>query len=475
MDKITSFLEGSLIVRWLTIAAHWIDRQWSKSLLCHWLTAGSRTPSIGLGAHLFDRFHGVWYKFFHTLHLDSALEGSIFSRLFLWCSLTALLTPILPTMVVLGLVLLCTLALMVQMGRDRTLRLTRSPVNKWFWAYAVVYFVCSITSVTPSGSLKGGLLTFAFVLFAIVLQGALTHQKQIDHIIHMLVLGAFIVSLIGFAQVLLGVESTTAWVDSSFETVSLRVYATLDNPNVLSEYLLLIIPLGVATTFTAETRRGRASSGIATIAMLLCLALTLSRGGYLGLAAAIALFLVLLDRRFIVLGIVGCACLLICLPDVIIQRLLSITNLADTSTSYRLNIWIATIDMLKDHWLSGIGTGVTAFNAVYPRYSLNAIVAPHSHNLYLQTLVECGITGLVALLGCILSAIRGLATKLKTCTDKKARLQANALLSGLTGFLVQSFTDHSFYNYRVELVFWIIIALCAALSQIENGQHLTNS
>lgn len=467
MDKIASYLEGSLIVRWLTVAAQWIDLQWSKSLLCRWLTRGSRAPSIGLGARMFDWLHSILYRLFHVLHLDSALDGSIFTRLFLWCCLTALLAPVLPTMAVLALVLLCAFSLTVQMGRDRTLRLARSPVSKWIWAFAVIYFICSITSVTPAGSLNGGLLTFAFVLFAIVLQGTITRRNQLDRIIRLLVLGAFIVSLIGISQVLLGVESTSTWVDSSFETVSLRVYATLDNPNVLSEYLLLIIPSGIATVFTAKTRQGKAAAGIASITMLLCLVLTLSRGGYLGLAVAAALFLVLLDRRFIILGVVGCFCLLIFLPDVIIQRLLSITNLADTSTTYRLNIWIATIDMLKDCWLSGIGTGVTAFNAVYPRYSLNAIVAPHAHNLYLQILVECGITGLVALLGCILSAIRGLGATLRHSTDRKTRLQANALLSGLSGFLIQSFTDHSFYNYRVELVFWIVIALCAALAQIE--------
>lgn len=466
MNKIVSYLEGSIIVRWLTVAAEWIDRQWDKSLLCRWLTGGGRGASGGgVLVRLLDGIHGFLCGLFRLLRLDRALDGSIFEKTFLWCGLTVLLAPILPTMAVLGLVLLCVLSLTVRMGRDRALRLTPSPVNKWVWAFAAVYLICTVTSVTPSGSLKGGMLTVAFVLFAVVLQGAITERKQLDSLIKLMVLGGFVVAMVGISQVLLGVESTSTWVDASFETVSLRVYSTLDNPNVLSEYLLLIIPLGVAATLTADKRQERAAAGVATVAMVLCLVLTLSRGGYLGFALAAALFLVLLDRRFIVLGVVGIFCLLIFLPDVIIQRLMSITNLADTSTSYRLNIWIATVDMLKDYWVSGIGTGITAFNAVYPRYSLNAIVAPHAHNLYLQVMVECGVSGIVALMGGVLSAVRALGAKLRQCIDFKTRIQAIALLSGLTGFLAQSVTDYSFYNYRVELVFWVVIALCAALAR----------
>lgn len=469
MEKLALWLEGSTLFRWLTTAAAWIDRQWEKSLLSRLLTGKtwSGRPG-GFFAGILDKLHGVLCAIFRVTRLDKLLEGSITTRQFLWCSLTVFLAPILPTMMVLGLVLLSTLSLMVRMGRDRALRLEPSPVNKWVGLFAGVYLVCTLTSVTPRGSLQAGMLTVAFVLFAIVLQGAITERKQIDLLITILVLGGFLVAMYGFAQVILGVESTATWVDDSFveSGVSLRVYSTLDNPNVLSEYLLLVIPLGVAAAFTARTRQGKAAGTVATAAMVICLVLTLSRGGYLGLALAAALFLVLLDRRFIVLGVIGCICLLFFLPDTIMQRIISIADMSDTSTSYRLSIWVASIDLLRDYWISGIGTGTTAFNTVYPLYSLNTIAAPHAHNLYLQVMVECGISGIVSLLGVVLSAVRGLGAKLKAAVgDQKTRIQAIALLCGLTGFLAQSVTDYSFYNYRVELVFWVVVALCAALAR----------
>ena len=40
-------------------------------------------------------------------------------------------------------------------------------------------------------------------------------------------------------------------------TISTRVYATLENPNVLGEYLVLIFPLGGALLLTARGWGGR--------------------------------------------------------------------------------------------------------------------------------------------------------------------------------------------------------------------------
>lgn len=87
--------------------------------------------------------------------------------------------------------------------------------------------------------------------------------------------------------------------------------------------------------------------------MCLCMLLTMSRGGWLGLLLAGAVFLVMMDRRFILLGVVGLVALYFILPETMIERFTSIGDLTDGSTSYRLSIWLGTISMLKDYWLCG--------------------------------------------------------------------------------------------------------------------------
>ena len=68
-------------------------------------------------------------------------------------------------------------------------------------------------------------------------------------------------------------------------------------------------------------------------------------------------------------------------------------------------------------------------------------------------------------MGGVLSWVRVLTGKIRRSLDKKTRLQAIAFLCSLTGFLAQSVTDYSFYNYRVELMFWVVLALGAALAR----------
>ena len=153
------------------------------------------------------------------------------------------------------------------------------------------------------------------------------------------------------------------------------------------------------------------------------------------------------------------------LPDTIINRFTSIGNMADTSTSYRFSIWMGSISMLRDYWFCGIGPGTEAFNMIYPSYSYNSAVAQHSHNLYLQITCDSGVCGILLFLLIIFHSFKNVCSALAKTEDRKTRLYLNASLSGIVGFLVQSMTDYSFYNYRVMLMFWAFIAFGAILAR----------
>jgi len=187
--------------------------------------------------------------------------------------------------------------------------------------------------------------------------------------------------------------------------------------------------------------------------------LTFARGGWLGLIVAAAVFFVMLDRRFIIVGVIGLVFLYFALPDVVLNRFLSIGNIRDTSTAYRVSIWLGTIAMLRDFWFTGIGPGTAAFNRIYPLYSFNAAVAQHSHNLYLQIICDAGISGIVVFLMILFTYFRRVCTAVSQVRTKGSRMLQIAAVSSVAGFLVQGATDHSFYNYRVTLVFWAVLGI----------------
>lgn len=402
------------------------------------------------------------------LHIKRLLEGSVFLHPGLFCLLAAALIPFMPTMALLALVLAVGLSLCLSYGMGQDRISGYSPTLRWAVLLALVYLLSILTSVAPGRSLYPGLLMAAFVLFAPAVFLSVRKYGDIRRILAAIALGGVLVSLYGFWQRLNPGAYQTGWVDKDmFSSIRFRVYSTFSNPNVLGEYFLLVIPFAFALGLTAPNRRKKILWIAAAGAMCLCLLLTYSRGCYLGLLFGMVIFLVLLDRRFLIL--VGVLAVLspLYVPDSIWQRLLSIGNLGDTSTNYRVNIWIGTARMLKDFWFCGVGPGEDAFNTVYPLYSLNAIDTPHSHNLYMQLLCDAGLPGLLALLGFMGSLLRGLMTTLRRSRRKETKIYAMAGISAFSGVLLQGFTDYPFYNYRVMLLFFLLAGLCMCLRQEE--------
>ena len=206
--------------------------------------------------------------------------------------------------------------------------------------------------------------------------------------------------------------------------------------------------------------------------MCVCMLLTMSRGAWLGLLFAGAVFVVLLNPRLIMLAPFALVALYFVLPDTVISRFTSIGNLGDNSTSYRVFIWLGVLDMLKDYWLCGVGPGEAAFNSVYPAYSYNAIIAPHSHNLFLQIVCDAGIVALVVFFLVLIVYFRTTCCAISRETQPDSRLLQIAFTAGVCGFLVQAMTDYSFYNYRVMFLFWAYLALgslCARRSELTEG------
>lgn len=466
MQKI---LEGSLIYRAIAAAWAWLGAQWRKSRIISLFLAegiGETASANSIFTRIWLWFHRLLCTVFEKLRLNKLLRGSIFTMPFIWGVIVVFLAPILPTMAVLGLSLVCIVSLILAFACDREKKLAYSPMNKFILLYAFIYIVATLTSVTLSGSLLGGALTTLFILFAIFMQNAISTRRQLDTMILALVVSGAAVSLYGVYQYFFGTFVASGWVDSMmFSAIGVRVYSTLGNPNVLSEYLLLVIPFTGACIILAKKIWAKLFFTGCIALMLMCMLLTFARGGWLGLIVAVAVFLILIDRRFIIFGVIGLVLLYFVLPDVILNRFSSIGDTGDTSTSFRLFIWLGTISMLRDYWFTGIGPGTDSFNMVYPFYSYNTIYSPHSHNLYLQIICDAGITGIIVFIAIIFTYIRSLGRAISHETEKSSKILQIASISAISGFLVQSFTDYSFYNYRVTLVFWAVLGIGALMAR----------
>ena len=458
----------------------WFGEQWESSGVVQWFL---HPRGWGRGASESSLFFKLWTLVrnalcwvYEKLHLDALFAGSIFTWTWFWCLLPAVLAPLLPTMAVLGLAAVAFASLALNLVRDRERRLAWSPINRYIILYAAVYLAGTLFSISLKASLNSGLLSVAFILFAVVLYNAVSTRGQLDLLLTAVVLAAAAVSCLGILQYIFrwGYQSE-AWVDSDmFSTIQFRVSSTLDNPNMLGQYLILAIPIGGAKLLSARDWFSRVFYFGCCGVMCVCMLLTFSRGAWLGLLFAGAVFVVLLNPRLILLFPVALAALWFVLPDTVTARFASIGNLGDASTSYRVYIWMGTLAMLKNYWLCGIGPGTDAFNMVYPAYSFNGIIAPHSHNLFLQIVCDAGIAALAVFLILLFVYFRMMCAALHREKDWTSRLLQIAFTAWVCGFMVQSMTDYSFYNYLVLFVFWVYLALgalCARRSKLPGGRE----
>lgn len=464
--KLGCWIRASWIFGIFAAFAVWCGNLLRESWIFRILTEQRKDePTGNLSSLLRAKFRNGLQAVFHALRLNRALQGSIFLKSAFWCALPIILAPLVPTMVVLALVIAAFASMVLTLGTQRSLQPWYSSLNKWVLLYACIYAFATCTSVAFRDSLFVGLISVFFLLAYFVIITAIRSWSQLHRLMICMLGVSVLVALYGFWQFLHPEQYASTWLDTDmFSSITLRVYSTLANPNVLGTYFLLVIPFAVAMLLTAPSMWKKLACLAMCALLLLCLALTYSRGCYLGLLFAAAVFLILLDRRFLILF---AALVVLCpfyLPETIITRFTSIGDMSDSSTSYRVYIWMGTLRMLKDYWFCGIGPGETAFNLVYPLYGYDAIVAPHAHNLFLQITCDTGVVGLATFLSLLVSYFRSLFTALRNETSKKVRIFQIAAISAVSGFLLEGMTDYTFYNYRVTFLFWAILGIGTLLA-----------
>jgi O-antigen ligase len=294
---------------------------------------------------------------------------------------------------------------------------------------------------------------------------------------------------VGVAEALVGLAQ---WALPSDISESLRVFGTFAQPNPYAGYLNLALPLTLALAIFGENARERWLACGAGIVLLAALLLSSSRGGLLGLVAAV-LTLVLTGvkkPRLAVPALAGAAALAAIawfshlIPAVLQARLLHALRLEDLalggpvtaqnfSTMERLAHWAAGARMFVAHPVLGVGAG--NYDTAYARYAVDLATWPdslgHAHNYYINAAAESGMLGLLAFGAftvCVLLAAGRLVRRTRddqTTGDGRRDVTPFALAIGLfavlVAFAVHNLTDDLFVH-GMELQFVVYVACVVA-------------
>ncbi|HID87917.1 MAG TPA: O-antigen ligase domain-containing protein, partial [Anaerolineae bacterium] len=246
-------------------------------------------------------------------------------------------------------------------------------------------------------------------------------------------------------------------------------------PNNLSLFLGRVLPLLAVLALWGPSRTRRILYGLAGLPIVLALYLTYSRGAWLlGLPVAFLFVGLLRGRRatLIALSLVLLA-LLSLLPFAQAERIRSLFDLQAGSTTFlRLKLWQASLNMIRDHPLFGVGLD----NFLYQyrdRYVLpEAIVErnlSHPHNIVLDFWTRLGILGVVAIVWLEVVFFREGLRLYRGLRDPDLRVLALGLMASMADCLAHGLIDNSYFLVDLAFVFMLTVGLGRRMAIAQGG------
>ncbi len=394
-----------------------------------------------------------------------------------------------PSTGILGLLLLAMAALLVLNGLVRIPRwvAVHLPLGL-FWGIATL---ATILSPVPYAARDGWLKLTLYLAGYGVLHHLLHQRRYRDWIVGSLLLLSLGMGIYGLRQYFYGAAELATWVDpqSGLSGVT-RVYSYLRNPNLYGGYLLPLIPLGLGAAWIWPSWGAKLLAGFITLVNSICLLLTYSRGAWLGALVAVAMMAVFLVqwhslhlplrwRRWalpilfsgggaaLLLGILTVRPLRLRVQSLFLGRM-------DSSNNFRLNVWAAVLEMIRDFPILGIGPGNVAFNRVYPLYQRGNFSALGSYSVPLELTVETGLIGSLTFAWFLLVLLdHGWRQwRLAVASRDPQGLWIAAGLAACAGMMTHGLVDTIWYRPQVQMLWWLAVAfITSSLTPLQTAQQ----
>ncbi|MDD7362572.1 MAG: O-antigen ligase family protein [Peptoniphilus sp.] len=342
------------------------------------------------------------------------------------------------------------------------------------YVYFLLMAIQTVTSIMISGSLRDMAIHTAGLMLLIMIVNEADDEKRLHEIFSAIAIASTVLALIGIAQYVIGIDVEEEWVDkASNGDIRARVYSLFGNPNIFAEYLVMTMPILVGVFWTTKRDSVRLTFIAMFLINLLALFMTMSRGGWLGLAVAAFVFLFIVRKELLLLAIPISGVVIAALPQTIISRFMTIFNLRDTSTSYRFKIWEVTGKVIHDHFLIGLGLGHLPFKYTFERY-IRTMPIYHAHNTFIQIFAEIGLVGFILFLIFIVAIFINLWRYPLKSEDPYMRVMGAAMTASFAGMLFHGMFENIFYMTKITTTFWILLAITFSLVRICKKRNARN-
>jgi O-antigen ligase len=337
-------------------------------------------------------------------------------------------------------------------------------------AYLLLLLGAVAASHSPLESL-GGLSEFvSFATFGLALLW-IRGERRVRWLIDALILVGAVVALSGLAQVLLGYGGIERRIRGPFSHYMTFAGILLLLDLVLIARLLLRRERASGNGPTAWLDRpwvAWSALGIVNLALIV----SLTRSAWLALVAALVGIVALVRPRLLVWAPVLAALFLIVAPVPVVERVLSVTHVAEDSNYDRIAMVEAGARMVDERPLLGVGPEMV--KRLYPIYrhpTAPRLLTPHLHNAYVQLAAERGLPALAAFLGlgafAFAAAWRGYRRG-RFERNGRADLHLGAL-AALLGFAIAALFENNWGDTEVQRLVLFLLALPFCLEAPETA------
>ncbi len=360
----------------------------------------------------------------------------------------------------------------------------RTVLNKPLVFFIMANVLSTIFTVNAGLSVRGlwgKELKFIAVYFMVV--EVIVSYKRLEKLLAIAIMSAVIMAADAGAQYFYGIDFLRGYISS-------QLRASFPSTNDFAGWLIIMIFLflGVILAKNIFNRKIKVFAGVVTAAMLICLLVTFSRGGWIGFLCGGLIFLAavlkycrLRSKVILSSAVIGLLAFTLILPQsvknkveavgyidfktghTVIERLRSMVDMNYASNAHRLKLWKQALQVIRDFPLTGCGLNTYSyFVKKYPSFVGGSM---YPHNSFLQMTAETGFVGLLMFLGLL---IRFLVAGCAHIAQKNSYLVLG-LVSGISAFLVQSFFDTNLYALQLVVLFWYMLGLTVATMKLEHA------
>ncbi len=230
----------------------------------------------------------------------------------------------------------------------------------------------------------------------------------------------------------------------------------------LSIFLVLTIPVITALAFTFHGWLRRILLMIVLISSV-ALFFTFTRAAWIAVVVEASMLITIFlkkYRKFLLLLIVA---MFLAIIGLSYKSIISNQLVVHGSEKPRIEALELSIELIRKNPVTGIGYGKGTFSKYYPD-----VYAKHAHNIFLNTAIELGITGLIIFMAILAIIIRHFTSAIRKESLFEKKLLIAGIFASLVGFISLNLFDYMYHGWPGQM-FWILIGFGFAIIRYFNN------